>query len=171
MNNGKVISLLKSRGSLLKKVEIQIKMRDQCEVGTPKHSKLVRTIAKIDEKLAKLDEKIDLLQSTKVRPVCAYVTFDHEEGVLRAVEAFPESAIIRLCCTDDYKKFESNDGKRYSFKVQSAPEPTNVIWENLDIGAKERAIRQFITGTVTVIVLLLSFGFTIVAKLAVRVVK
>lgn len=43
-------------------------------------------------------------------------------------------------------------------EVERAPEPTDIQWLNLRYGEKERHVHRFITNSVTLILVILSFG-------------
>lgn len=50
------------------------------------------------------------------------------------------------------------------FQVVKAPEPDNIIWENLEFSKVKRSFRQNVTGLVSFILLLLSFGLVLGAS-------
>ena len=51
------------------------------------------------DKLRELDGRIDAIDARKTnnRAVCAYVTFEEEEGALRAVATYPKSLLYWVC--------------------------------------------------------------------------
>lgn len=43
-------------------------------------------------------------------------------------------------------------------QVVKAPEPDNIIWENLEFSKRKRVVRQYVTGLVSFVLLMLSFA-------------
>jgi bacterioferritin (cytochrome b1) len=113
--------------------------------------------------------------------VAAFVAFKQEEGYLRALEEYPESALLR-CCQDERFKLlwpplkddDHNDEtsevqhevhqKRYSLRVRAARDPSEVIWENLQVTKNGRRCRGAITTTLAFILILVTFAFSVTAK-------
>jgi len=44
----------------------------------------------------------------------------------------------------------------YALKVEKAPQPSDIVWENLEISARSRAWRQLGTWTVSIVLLLIA---------------
>lgn len=51
-----------------------------------------------------------------------------------------------------------------SYQVVKAPEPDNIIWENLEFSKLKRRIRQNVTGLVSFVLLLIAFGLVLAAN-------
>ena len=85
-------------------------------------------------KLAEIHKKIEqyvLLHRDEIlRPVNAFITFENQEGYERAVDNFPKSkrsaAITNV-----------NQMLKDKLIVEEAPEPSNIIWENLHFTATQ----------------------------------
>jgi hypothetical protein len=82
-----------------------------------------------------------------MRPVSAFITFESEEGFQRSL------------------KIDENNIKWLDtvIKADEAPEPTNIIWENLHVTSFSRAIRLFFV--VIVIIILIAISFSIIVTL------
>lgn len=63
----------------------------------------------------------------------AYVTFEEEEGALRALEFFPDSYAYTLCCSDKESWMSTvADGRQVytPLRCRRAEEPSDAIWEH-----------------------------------------
>lgn len=49
-------------------------------------------------------------------------------------------------------------------KVVKAPEPDNIIWENLEFSKLKRRVRQSVTGLVSFVLLLIAFALVLAAS-------
>ena len=87
------------------------------------------------EQVNDTDEQINALindHGDKLQiPVCAFVTFTTQEAKERAMKyfcKFNEDGTDNL----DYEAFSSSG---FELKVTDAPEPSNIIWENLEVSS------------------------------------
>ena len=93
------------------------------------------------------------------RAVMAFVVFNHETSFLRAVEAYGTSwsSILNRC---QPRRLRWQDGT--SLHVTRAPDPSDLYWENLDTTNCNRRVRVFITSLITLSVLAVSFGVSLI---------
>lgn len=132
--NGKIIKLLKERG---------------VELTQGKLEKVVKIQTVIDDTIAR--EKISLQE-----PCQAFITFTNQEGFERA---------MKYLSSDN-----GNKENRVSRKdpllgcvpnVESAPEPSDIIWENLEVSEETRKSKTLLVmGTISIILLLVFLLFT-----------
>lgn len=102
----------------------------------------------------------------------AFVTFEHEESAYRCMDDFRNSksgfarrwAPWELQFPHPRKKTATGKPVYYKLRCESAPEPANVLWENISLSDRERSIRGWITAIITIIMLLLSFAIIYVAQ-------
>ena len=85
-------------------------------------------------------------------PVSAFITFENEEGFVRAKIAHQHGVTLL--------------GDRV--KIEQAPEPTNIIWENREITAFSRFLRGLFAVVILGILLALSFYIVIKLKTAAK---
>lgn len=87
--------------------------------------------------------------------VCAFVVFNNEESVIRALEDYTGSEHIwnRVSQPKHLRFLEE-----YPLIVKEAPDPADIIWENLEATGPERNRRSCITLLGTAVLLLLSFA-------------
>ena len=98
---------------------------------------------------------------TKHIPVVAFITFEQEEGRLRALDLYPESTPL-WCCQSKRKRLDG----RYRVWVEEAPEPTDIEWKNQDVTPREKCCKKSIAITIAVILILISFGVILGVKTA-----
>jgi hypothetical protein len=85
--------------------------------------------------------------------VAAFVVFNHCESKARCIEDFARYAQFPFnMWYPDALKFNG-----HRLHVKKAPEPDEVLWENLETTASGKAYRQSLTAVVTVLCLLLGF--------------
>ena len=93
-----------------------------------------------------------------ITPKCAFVSIENETyyNYLSDVETVNEA-------TGQLEKGKITLGGKRS-KVQEAPEPTNVIWENRDFQKEARYIKLLLVIIAVCVVLFLTFMVTVYAK-------
>ena len=101
--------------------------------------------------MSKIQESMKKI-SPDQRPVVSYISFKSttdKENFL--VETKNPNCCQRLCCRSkhDYKKFR----KMKWVKIKNGPEPSDLLWENLDVGNMGRFIRVILGILVTIILL------------------
>ncbi|RLN72630.1 hypothetical protein BBJ28_00014441 [Nothophytophthora sp. Chile5] len=85
---------------------------------------------------------------------CAFVVFNNLESRRRCLQDYRHSD-WRLTHRFQPKSLRFRDGK-YALKVLPAPEPSNILWENLEVTPHARRIRRGFTNFVTFLLLLVS---------------
>jgi len=139
--NGELIRALRDRGALIGAGAFH---------KVPEKDDLLNTI---------IEQDIDKLQ----QPVCAFVTFTQQEAYER--------------CEGHYLKYLRTDGSvntEYEplmllgepTTVTAAPEPSNVIWENLEVTPVQRGCRK--TGVTLLITLFIFLTFLLYSALKSR---
>lgn len=147
-NDGEVILLYKQRGILKQKLAAAEKRKDE------------KDVEKFLEEIRELDVKInDVSQKLEKRPVCAYVTFENQDGLRELLTNYPQSFWSKCCAKQQYK-FRGS----HFFRVQRAPEPSNIFYHNLAYTNNQKLFRRFITLLVTFIALCMSFGIIFAAQ-------
>ena len=80
----------------------------------------------------------DRTKLAKMRQPCViFLTFEYEEGFNRACD-YNETVRIQEM-RDEMKQYRRFLGRK--FHVYQAPEPSDIIWENIDNDMKKRRIR------------------------------
>ena len=81
-------------------------------------------------------------------PKCAFVSIESETA-------------YNVICSQSSIKFDFKNDIKISAKINEAPEPTNVIWENRDFDKSIRYTRLILVITAVLIVLFLTFLATV----------
>ena len=117
-------------------------------------------ITKYKAKLRDIDDKLKALDTDEHfhHIVCGFVTFDDEEGALRALDTYPPSRVL-WCCQSSRKRLDGN-----RIWVERAPDPTNIWWENLGVHECKRCGLRLLTSVVSFLVILVSFGVIFALK-------
>ncbi|KAG7385122.1 hypothetical protein PHYPSEUDO_001835 [Phytophthora pseudosyringae] len=85
---------------------------------------------------------------------CAFVVFNNLESRRRCLQDYRRSDQW-LPRKFQPKALRFRDGK-FPLTVLAAPEPSNILWENLEVTARSRRLRRSFTNSVTFLLLLLS---------------
>jgi len=117
-------------------------------------SKRVKATAAMRE----IDNETERLARRQDRPIYAFVTFEHAIGSRVAIRAYNNSiwGYLRMKPSLKFK------GSR--IRVQSAAEPSTIIWENLKYRRMDRMQRRLLTTSITVILLIISAFTNIIAR-------
>ncbi|CAM9323183.1 unnamed protein product [Ectocarpus sp. 12 AP-2014] len=125
-----------------------------------KFSKAVKAADKLGERIAKTTDKImEMRQDIDGKQACvgAFIVFNHPLSLHRCMEDF--SSLSRFKKYPKELKFQG----MHKLKVVKAPEPDNIIWENLEFSKFKRRMRQNVTGLVSLIALTIAFALVMIA--------
>ena len=139
-DNAKILELLTKRGELI----IQ-----------GKYTKIKEINKEIQHKLTWEKEEL-------TRPVAAFISFEKQEGYERALKLWPKPK-------KNDPMNNSNTFLKEQIKIQAAPEPSNILWENIHVISKVKNRRYC---AVTLIIAFLLMGmfvlFTLLDVISVR---
>jgi hypothetical protein len=101
-----------------------------------------------------------VIKNKRLKPLEAFVTFEKEDGLVKAMSIYDLSWFRRnCCCFPERLKYR---GKK--LKIEQAPEASTIIWENLEFSNKSRFFRKCLTASVALMALLLSVVTTFMAR-------
>jgi len=146
------ISLVRDRGGRLSNIKYRAILLQRKKVLEYKND--TKALAKLEEDIEKVNKKLGtaMLSDGRLPVVRAYVTLNSTYDVQDILHDYRFGAFsLFRCCQGQAKRFQ---GK--AIRVRKAPDPTNITWENQDVGYTERLTRRSITSCVFVIVLLIS---------------
>lgn len=127
-------------------------------------SKRLRKLMKERQNLTSQLTLRDIERTGKISPtpevIEAFVTFETEEGFVVAMSRYQMTWIRSYFCF--YPKDLLFKGNK--LKVSQAPEPTTIIWENLEVAGFSRFLRKCITTLIASLAILLSIYFTFIAR-------
>jgi len=164
-NHSRLIDAMTRRGKILRRMELELNKETSAQVQhkVKVEKKMHEKIEKQIEKLQKIDGEINALEKT-THAVCAFITFEDEEGVARALDMYPNTCCHRTgCCWKKELKLEY-EGKYYPFAFREPKGPTEVIWENCEVTAKQRCFRNMGTSFLSLLLILSTFLFVVAAK-------
>ena len=134
--------------------------------------KTAKRLAKLHAERTKLTAQIRLADEERERimakdgdqskAIQAFVTYQTESALIRAITAYQLSWLqsLGLCCC--YPKHLRLKGRRLA--VTQAPEPSTIIWENLEYSNLSRSLRQGMTGIVALLAICISIACTFRAR-------
>jgi hypothetical protein len=135
---------------------------------------LARRVNAVNARLMKLDLSRRHEEREK-EVVCAFVTFNHAESFARCVDDYRTSGYRSgggvswsAPCRRRLQPRELRFQQRHGLTVGPAPDPDDLIWENLEHGVGERRARRALSAAVAVALLLVSFLGLLAAQLAQR---
>lgn len=167
-----MLRLMKQRGKALRAMEkaqadLALLRRNFNAENVEEANALMKCVHERGRHVAKIEELDEELEATcgdklsKLRAQNAFVTFEQEEGSLRALQLYSGSSswFSRLF----QRRALRLDGK-YPLAVTGAVEASDVQWEHVGASAAQRRPRRLITAVLTTLLLLISFGFSVWVK-------
>ncbi len=118
-----------------------------------------RTLQRLDATILRLRAKTDF------RSVCAFVTFNDEKGQQDCLDAYSRTLLGSLFRSRSRAQATKRFRRRYNLTAEQSPEPSNILWENLQHKGMEIHARTLIAFLVSVILLVSSFYLTLWLKL------
>ena len=100
------------------------------------------------------------------RPVCVFITFEEEYAKGKALEEFGFRSLWNWLATPENKRF-----KGFRLYVDSAPEPSNVLWENLQYNLPNRIFRRIVSTLCISIFLLITILITFTSRILQQVTR
>jgi len=126
-------------------------------------NKLLKKRDLLTDKIRQVDYERRRRRSKRAAvPIQAFVTFESERGFVKAVSAYQMSWTRRFFGACFYPKRLRFKGR--ALTVGPAPEPSTIIWENLEFSSRKRFFRKCLTNAVGLLAILLSVTFTFLAR-------
>lgn len=119
-----------------------------------------RHVSKIEE----LDEALEDLcgdRLTKLQAQNAFVTFEQEEGCLRALQLYSGSS---SWLTRFFQTRALRVDRTFPLTVVQAVEASDVQWKHVGASPAQRRPRRLVTALLTALLLMISFGFSVWVK-------
>jgi hypothetical protein len=124
----------------------------------------LKKLLKERDRLSCMIEERDKLRlrngKTQADAIEAFVTFETEEGFVKAMSAYQLNWFRSLGCI--YAKRLKLKG--FKVRVMQAPEPSTIIWENFEIKSHDRFFRKCVTTGIAVLAIFFSILFTFRAR-------
>jgi hypothetical protein len=141
----------------------------------PRLEKALRLVARLTTKISEFERGLELddLKSTHENPmdicVAAFVVFNNEESYARCLDDYSTSSVWWMRWWQPQAlRYLDIAKKKHAITVVPAPDPEDVLWENLEFTPFQRRMFKYFTQTVTLLCLLVSFvmiyGASVVKK-------
>ena len=132
---------------------------------TKRLEKLHAERTKLTAQIRLADEERERMMSEdgdQSKAIQAFVTYQTESSLIRAIGEYQLSWFqsLGLCCC--YPKKLRLKGRR--LVISQAPEPSTIIWENLEYSNLSRSLRQSLTGIVAMLAICISIACTFRAR-------
>jgi hypothetical protein len=163
--NGSLINKYRAFGGLFRRIHAARTTAQKFNTGSkladPKQKALaLKKLEKLEKNLKQINVKYSKTFSNQV--VGAYVTFNNEESVSRCLEDYKSSYnTCNSCCCAQAEPLRL--GGRH-LKVRRAPDPSQIVWENLELSKTNRWCRQGFIAVALVALLAVSFLFIMLAQ-------
>ncbi|RLN90291.1 hypothetical protein BBJ28_00024844, partial [Nothophytophthora sp. Chile5] len=122
---------------------------DRLQTSMRKKTKKFKALKQTKRQAASEDKPFDLTAC-----LCAFVVFNNLESRRRCLQDYRHSD-RRMAHRFQPKLLRFRNGK-HALKVLPAPEPSDILWENLDVTPRARRLRRSFTNFVTFLLLLVS---------------
>ncbi|RLN87770.1 hypothetical protein BBJ28_00024980, partial [Nothophytophthora sp. Chile5] len=122
---------------------------DRLQTSMRKKTKKLKALKRTKRQAASEDRTFDLTAC-----LCAFVVFNNLESRRRCLQDYRHSD-RRMAHRFQPKSLRFRNGK-HALKVLPAPEPSDILWENLDVTPRSRRLRRSLTNFVTFLLLLVS---------------
>ena len=121
---------------------------------------LLRERDRLSSMIEERDRLRQLKGKTQPDAIEAFVTFETEEGFVKAMSAYQLNWFRSMSCI--FPKELTLKGFRV--RVMQAPEPSTIIWENFEIKAHDRFFRKCITTAIAILAIFFSILLTFRAR-------
>ncbi|KAL7555154.1 hypothetical protein ACHAWF_018799 [Thalassiosira exigua] len=165
-NNAKEIDMYVQRGKVMQqRYKCVQRIRYEQTVGKEKGQrqrlrKLMRDREDLTLLVREKDDKRNKVIPKHQKAIQAFVTFETETGFVEAMSQYQLSWFrTHCCCYPERLKF-----KGMRLNIEQAPEPSTIIWENLEFSSKGRFLRKCLTTSVALFAVLFSVLLTFLAR-------
>jgi hypothetical protein len=178
-NNRQEIALCFDRGALIKSKVILVhayrhevtsmrmspeydrKMREYDDYLEKQRQRMLAKIKDINVQLKNKEKLIESLANKDVfnRVIVAYITFDHAKYKDEILSIYNHMTIYDFLCSSKHLKLQDK-----KLKVDEAPEPSVIIWENLMFTRFQRVQRRLLTTFLVLLLLFVSLAMIFASK-------
>lgn len=159
MNTSGHLELLRNRGVVVRRLDVALQRYEKLRVLYGRISPRIferrrkrheKRIQRLETKLMRHNARLDRWNAkhkerASIQAVTAFITFEEEEGYHRCLAEYPDLGFIYRLFQPRFKRLR---GKRLRFRP--APDPTDIVWENLHYPYWNRLLRQLVRTCVVV---------------------
>lgn len=153
MNTSGHLKLLRNRGVVVRRLDVALQRYEKVRllygrlsprVFETRRKRHEKTIKKLETKLMRHNARLDRWNASHAKresaqAVTAFITFEEEEGFHRCLQEYPDLGFLYRLFQPSAKRLR---GTRLRFRP--APDPTDIVWENLHHPFWERVLRQVV---------------------------
>lgn len=153
MNTSGHLELLRNRGVVVRRLDVALQRFEKLRVLEGRISQRTfdrrckrheKRVAQLQTKLRRHNARLERWNSKhkqrqSIQAVTAFVTFEEEEGYHRCLTEYPDLGFLYRLFQPRLKRLR---GKRLRFRP--APDPTDIVWENLHYPYWSRLLRQLV---------------------------
>lgn len=133
-------------------------------------NKITTSKEKINSYLNEIDNNIS---HENVFTGVAFTSFKDSQEYSNYYEIFPHSYIqllfkqfhyffaFNICCCCYSNRRKNRLQKAVTLKVELAPEPSDIIWENLEYSTKDRVLRKLYSYFISILLIIISFSIVV----------
>ena len=166
-NNAKEIEMYVQRGKVMQqrfkcvqRIRYENTMMKQNKGQRKRLRKLMREREDLTLLVRQKDEQRSKVINKRIKAIEAFVTFETEAGFVEAITQYHLKWFKNnCCCYPERLKF-----KGVRLKIEQAPEPSTIIWENLEYSSNGRFFRKCLTTSVALLAILFSVLITFLAR-------
>mmetsp|Transcript_52500 Transcript_52500/g.60046 ORF Transcript_52500/g.60046 Transcript_52500/m.60046 type:complete len:842 (+) Transcript_52500:284-2809(+) len=164
---GESLHLFKKQATLRKKREILTVRRKIYEDKGLKVRKFDKAICQLNDRILALNQKIakkypDLSYHEELPLERAYVVFQSVRSRNHCMKKYRKDNL--MCCPTSLCQSERLRFKGHHLRVKQAVEPSNILWENLEVSRSERCRRGFVIFFCVFLLLVCSFVIIFLIK-------
>ncbi len=156
--------VMKQRFDCVQHIRYELTVGQYTKGGKSSSKRRIKKLLKERDNLTTLMDLRDAQRSARVNPhpdaIQAFVTFETEQGLIKGISAYQLSWLRTIPCL--YPDRLRING--HKLRVSQAPEPSTIIWENIEIKERSRFGRKCLTTFVASLAILFSIYFTFLAR-------
>lgn len=174
-DNGEEIDLARARGDIIRRkvhlvhehrfkcTEVResttIKDADKDEKIKKERDSFTTTMKYLNDDLKRKDERLKVLSVAIPTPIKAFVTFNTTTDQKLVLEKYSRFTIKSLLCGHPELRLKDRN-----LRVVTAPEPSVIVWENIQFTESQRSFRKFLTFFLSLLLIIISLSMVFSSK-------
>jgi hypothetical protein len=152
--------IMQQRYNCVQRIRYEKTMREGHRGQKKRLRNLMREREELTLAVRQNDERRRKVVRERQDAIQAFVTFETETGLIEAMLKYNFNWFQTYCCC--YPERLKFKGQR--LVIEQAPEPSTIMWENLEYSASSRYFRKFLTTSVALLAILFSVMLTFLAR-------
>lgn len=153
MNTSGHLELLRNRGVIVRRLDVALQRYEKLRALEGRIAPVIfakrckrqeKRVKRLESKLMHHNARLERWNAKhkkrqSIQAVTAFITFEEEEGFHRCLAEYPDLGFVYRLFQPRHKRLR---GKRLRFRP--APDPTDIVWENLHYPYWSRLLRQLV---------------------------